>query len=200
MSIEAWVNKDIFVCGLPLRTKEELKEAIKDCEDTMKYIKERLKTYIFMTEPSKFIPADESPMYYLDREFNELMDDYDSEYAKLIRLWEFENAWDDCHDANGKAILPVNPLELKRRDYMGGDYMEAILEDGTEVPEDWWDVYHGFIKPEESSFAEKLGLTPVKRPEPVYTPEEQALIDHLNSIKVDPIFDKKEFSPESIID
>jgi hypothetical protein len=70
----------------------------------------------------------------------------------------FESAWDETHDVNGRAILPVDPMKLKNlKTYMGGDYMDYVLEDGSEMPDDWWDVYHGFVKPEDCSFADKLG-------------------------------------------
>ena len=166
MGYEVWTNKDTYICSMTLRSKVELQEKIKECEDTINDCKARLKTLIYMTEPKKFYKDDEDIQWQLSRDFEEIMEEYDEARIKLTRLWVFEEAWDETHDAaTGKAILPVNPLDLKRRVYMGGDYCDYVLEDGSEMPEDWWDVYHGFVKPEDCSFADKLGY-PLKPQEP----------------------------------
>ena len=166
MGYEVWTNKDTFICSMTLRSKAELQEKIKECEDTINDCKARLKALVYMTEPKKFYNEDEDIQWHLNRDFEEIMDEYDEARIKLTRLWVFESAWDETHDATtGKAILPVNPLDLKNQKiYMGGDYCEYILEDGEDVPEDWWDVYHGFVKPEDCSFREIYGFEP-KEPE-----------------------------------
>ena len=184
MGVEMWVHKDVSICSVQYRNKHELERAIKECEEDIANYKARLKNLVFMTEPRKFMPDSvDDPMFFLDREFEELMEEYDDARIKLTRLWEFEEAWDETHDAQGRFILPVNPMDIKKS-YMGGDYAEYILEDGSEVPEDWWDVLHGFIKPEESSFAEKLGL---KHVEPEVPLEILELREQLANIKGIPV-------------
>lgn len=166
MGYEVWTNKDTYICSCTLRSKAELQEKIKECEDAINDCKARLKTLVYMTEPKKFYKDDEDIQWQLNRDFEEIMEEYDEARIKLTRLWVFEEAWDETHDAaTGKAILPVNPHDLKRKIYMGGDYCEYVLEDGSEMPDDWWDVYHGFVKPEDCSFADKLGY-PLKPQEP----------------------------------
>ena len=179
-----WVHKDVSICSVQYKNKHELKRAIKECEEDIANYKARIKNLVFMTEPRKFMPDSmDDPMFFLDREFEELMEEYDDARIKLTRLWEFEEVWDETHDAQGRFILPVNPMDIKKS-YMGGDYVEYILEDGSEVPEDWWDVLHGFIKPEESSFAEKLGL---KHVEPEVPSEILELREQLANIKGIPV-------------
>lgn len=167
MGCEIWTTKGTYICRMALRSKEELKQQIQECENTIKDCKARLKVLAYMTEPKKYYSDD--PMFYIDRDLEEIFEEYDEARIKLTRLWIFEEAWDQTHDKKtGKAILPVNPLDLKKLDdavYMGGDYCEYILEDGSEMPEDWWDVYHGWVKPEDCSFADKLGY-PLKPKEP----------------------------------
>lgn len=164
MGYEVWTNKDTYICSMTLRSKEELQEKIKECEDTINDCKSRLKTLVYMTEPKKFYNEDEDIQWHLNRDFEEIMAEYDEARITLTRLWVFESAWEETHDFNGRAILPVNPLDLKRKVYMGGDYCEYVLENGEEVPDDWWDVYHGFVKPEDCSFREIYGFEP-KEPE-----------------------------------
>lgn len=168
MGCEVWTNEATYICSIALRSKAELQEKIQECQDTINNCKERLKALAYMTEPKKFYPEDDV-QFYLNRDLEEILEEYDEARIKLTRLWVFEEAWDKTHDKEtGKAILPVNPLDLKDLDnkvYMTGDYCEYILEDGSEMPEDWWDVYNGFVKPEDCSFADKLGY-PLKPREP----------------------------------
>lgn len=162
MGYEVWTTKEMYICRECFKSKEDLKECIKYCEDTIKNCRSRLKTLAYMTEPKKFYPDEEWIMGQIDRDLEEIFEEYEEAQIRLTKLWHFESAWDDTHDSNGKAILPVNPLDIKnRKEYMGGDFMEYILEDGSEMPDDWWDVYHGIVKPEDCSFADKLGYTVV---------------------------------------
>ena len=180
MGYEVWTNKDTYICSCTLRSKAELQEKIKECEDTINDCKSRLKALVYMTEPMKFYKGDEDIQWQLNRDFEEIMEEYDDARIKLTRLWVFESAWDETHDAaTGKALLPVNPQDLKRKIYMGGDYCDYILDDGSELPDDWWDVYHGFVKPEDCSFADKLGY-PLKPREP----ERDMTIGELNALMV----------------
>ena len=179
MGYEVWTNKDTYICSCTLRSKAELQEKIKECEDTINDCKSRLKSLVYMTEPMKFYKGDEDIQWQLNRDFEEIMEEYDEARIKLTRLWVFESAWDETHDFNGRAFLPVNPQDLKRKIYMGGDYCDYILDDGSELPDDWWDVYHGFVKPEDCSFADKLGY-PLKPREP----ERDMTIGELNALMV----------------
>lgn len=164
MGYEVWTNKDTYICSCTLQSKAELQEKMQECRDTISNCKERLKSLVYMTEPKKFYPEDDV-QFYLNKDLEEIMEEYDEARIKLTRLWVFEEAWDETHDFNGRAILPVDPLVLKnQKTYMGGDYCEYVLENGEEVPEDWWDVYHGFVKPEDCSFKEIYGCEP-KKPE-----------------------------------
>ena len=168
MGYEVWTNKETYICSMTLRSKAELQEKIKECEDIIKDCQARIRRLAFMTEPKKFYKDDDDVMWQIDRDLEEIFEEYDEARIKLTRLWQFESAWNETHDVNGKAILPVDPRVLKNMSekvYMGGDYCEYVLEDGSEMPEDWWDVYHGWVKPEDCSFADKLGY-PLKPKEP----------------------------------
>jgi hypothetical protein len=178
MGYEVWTNKEVYICGETFNTKEQLQARIKECEETIADCLGRLKTLVFMTEPKKFYKDDTDVMWQVNRDFEEIMEEYDEARITLTRLWVFESAWDDTHDFNGRAILPVDPMKLKNlKTYMGGDYMNYVLEDGEEMPDDWWDVYHGFVKPEDCSFADKLGY-PLKSREP----ERDMTIGELNAL------------------
>lgn len=178
MSCEVWTNKETYICSMALRSKSELQDKIKECEDTIKDCQARLRRLAFMTEPKKFYKEDDDVMWQIDRDLEEIFEEYDEAKIKLTRLWQFEAAWDETHDVNGKAILPVDPRILKnQKTYMGGDYCDYVLEDGSEMPDDWWDVYHGWVKPEDCSFADKLGY-PLKPQEP----ERDMTIGELNAL------------------
>ena len=156
MSCEVWVSKDIFICGTSLRSKSELKSQIEECRESIQNVKEKLRSLVMMTDPQKFFPNEDDIMFRLNNDFDELMDEYDSAQIKLTLLQEFEDSWNTTHDEKDRAILPLNPLDLKRNSYMGGDYVNYILEDGTEVPDDYFDVYGGYINIENYSLYNKI--------------------------------------------
>jgi hypothetical protein len=153
MGIESWILKPVTMFGVTLRNKHELNRAIEDAKETQELVKQKILEWAFITEPKKFIPENhhDNVQFYIEREIKELLDDYETACINLTRLWEFEESWDKVHDKDGKCILPVDPFVLDK-EYMAGDYTDAILEDGSEVPEDYWDVYQGFVKKEECSF------------------------------------------------
>lgn len=154
MGYEVWTTKMTYLSGVRFNNKAQLMDAIEETKKDISRCKEKLKALAYMTEPKKFYSEDD-PMFDLDRDLNELFEEYETSISKLDKLYLFEEAWNETHDIKtGKTILPVNPLNLKKC-YMGGS-MDEILEDGTEVPEDYWDVYLGFKKIENSSFADKL--------------------------------------------
>ena len=178
MGYEVWTNKDTYICSCTLRSKDELKRKIQEAIDEKESCKSRLQLLAYMTEPKKFYNEDEDIMFQLNRDLFEAFEEYEEAVIRLTRLWQFEAAWDETHDINGKAILPVDPRVLKnQKTYMGGDYCDYVLEDGSEMPEDWWDVYHGHVKPEDCSFADKLGY-PLKPREP----ERDMTIGELNAL------------------
>lgn len=154
MGYEVWTTKETILTGVYFRSKEQLLNLIKETENDISRCKERLKALAYMTEPKKFY-SEEDPMFDLDRDLNEILEEYEASISKLDKLYLFDEAWNETHDKKtGKAILPMNPFDLKKC-YMGGS-MDEILEDGSEVPDDYWDVYLGFKKIEDSSFADKL--------------------------------------------
>ena len=113
MSIETWIRKDMFIYGQPLRNKQELKRSIKECEETIKQVREKIKSYVFMTEPQKFFPNEDDIMFYLDREFEELMEglsneckfNYDSSTIQLISEAISLSQEDSCEDNDSLPTL-----------------------------------------------------------------------------------------------
>ena len=176
MSCEVWTTKETYICSEALRSKSELQEKIKECEDIIKDCKARITRLAYMTEPKKFYKEVDDVMWQIDRDLEEIFEEYDEARIKLTRLWQFEASWNETHDAQDRAILPVDPRVLKKMSdtvYMGGDYCEYVLEDGSDLPEDWWDVYNGWVKPEDCTFREKLGYEPyIAEPEIDMSPEE----------------------------
>lgn len=153
MGYEIWTKTDISLFGSTIKNKEELLNEIKECEKELSMCKERLRVFVHMTEPNKFYS--ENIMGELDEDFDNTMESYDYLQKKLIKLEMFKEAWDECHDNSGNSVLPVNPLDLKKT-YMGGDFMNYVLEDGSEMPEDYWSVYHGFRELDKYSLIDKI--------------------------------------------
>ena len=155
MGYEIWTKADVSICGSTIKNKEELLNEIKRCEKELSVCKERLRLLAYITEPKKFYPDDCDIPASIDSDFENIMESYNHFQTKLIKLEMFKDIWDECHDNNGNSVLPINPLDLKKT-YMGGDYMNCILEDGSEIPDDYWDVYNGFIELDKYSLADKI--------------------------------------------
>ena len=113
MGYEVWTTKETYICRETLRSKAELQEKIKECEETIKDCQAKIRRLAFMTEPKKFYKDEDDVMWQIDRELEEIFEEYDEARIRLTRLWQFEAAWDETHDINGKAILPVDPRVLK---------------------------------------------------------------------------------------
>ena len=156
MSAEIWVKKEIYICGCAYSSKTDIEGAIEDCKFDIAKLREKLKTMVYMTEPKKFYPDDCDIPLSIDSDFDNIMEEYDRLTRRLTLLHEFFDAWDECHDKEGRCILPVNPTDLHQRVYMGGDYMNYILEDGSEMPDDYWDVLNGFKRLDEYSLLNKI--------------------------------------------
>lgn len=153
MGYEIWTKADVSLVGSTIKNKEELLNEIKKCEKELSICKERLRLFVHMTEPNKFYS--ENIMRELNEDFENVMESYEYFQTKLIKLEIFKEAWDECHDNSENSVLPVNPLDLKKT-YMGGDFMNYVLEDGSEMPDDYWSVYHGFIEFDKYSLVDKI--------------------------------------------
>lgn len=155
MGYEIWTKTDILLCGCAYSSKTDIEGAIEDCKFDIAKLREKLKSMVYMTEPKKFYPDDCDIPLSIDSDFDNIMEEYDRHTRRLTMLYEFFNSWDECHDKQGRCVLPVNPLDLKKT-YMGGDFMNYVLEDGSEMPDDYWSVYHGFIELDKYSLIDKI--------------------------------------------
>ena len=153
MGYEIWTKTDISLFGSTIKNKAELLNEIKECEKELSICKEKLRAFVHMTEPKKFYS--ENTIMDLNEDFDDTMEAYNYFQTKLIKLEMFKDVWDECHDSSGNSVLPVNPLDLKKT-YIGGDFMTYMLEDGSEMPDDYWDVYNGFIDLDKYSLVDKI--------------------------------------------
>lgn len=106
-------------------TKDEVLNRIDELEQGLKIAKDEIKSLVTMTEPNKFCPNDEEPLYWLINSYEwsmELIEEYTKELYKLNLLL---GIWDNCHNENGLAIEP--PSEIKYNTaFLDGDFVNTI--------------------------------------------------------------------------
>lgn len=115
-------------------SREQLEEFIDDKKSTIDYCKQKLHSYVLMTEPKKFIPDEYDPVVYLNNEFNELWEMLDESMYWLAFAQRLLRFWDNFHDEKGNVIY--NPI-LQDTDscaYLCGDYIE-FSHDGKKLGE-----------------------------------------------------------------
>lgn len=137
------LNTDIYYSKVGYKSKNEVSERIKDIDETLANIKARILQFAFMTEPKKFIPEDSDPLYYIESEIDELLEEYNELCFEQSRLYILENDWDEAHhEETGLALVPYNPNELNRK-WMYGDFVKSCTPDGKEInAEEYWDKYN----------------------------------------------------------
>ena len=116
------------------RCKYDVERELTDTRERISRYRERLKNLAFMTEPQKFCPSDcGSVMVWIEDELDEIFSELDIEYTKEYKLSLLLDAWDDCHDEKGNAIVPNEPLKIYDMNYCGGDFIKEVYPDGTFV-------------------------------------------------------------------
>ena len=120
-----WTSVTISQCTI--NSKEQLTELIKEKEDYKKYIFDRIRTMVFMTEPKKFIPEGEcdDPEWYLNRRCDELFEELDETIYILQKLEMLYDCWDKCHDKETGLAIDL-PDELDGKSYCGGDFVKTL--------------------------------------------------------------------------
>ena len=136
------LNTDIYYSKVGYKSKQDVSKRIKEIDESLADIKARILQYAFMTEPKKFIPNDSEPLYYIENEINELLDEYNELCFEQSRLYILENDWDEAHHKEtGLALVPYNPNELNRK-WMHGDFIKSCTPDGKEIDaNEYWDKY-----------------------------------------------------------
>ena len=85
-STDFWTQMSIF--GETINDKYKLEKMIKETEEMKKYILDRIRTMVFMTEPKKFMSEEDAtdPEWYLNHRCDELFEELEEIIYKLYNV------------------------------------------------------------------------------------------------------------------
>lgn len=116
------------------KTKYDVEKSLNEIREIIENYKMRLFQFATMTDPKKFCPDDyASPLQWIEEEMSEIFRELEFAYTDEYKLTILLDAWDRCHNSEGKAIVPNEPLKIWDMDYCGGDFIDEVYPDGTPV-------------------------------------------------------------------
>lgn len=134
----------------------DVEEDLERAKASLEMSKATISKLCIMTEPSKFC-GEENPMFWVDREYNEALENIEEMSVEIYKLEKLIDEWDQSHDENGLAIpimAPTNEFDkyhgtlykpalseedlrkfsYGQRSFVDGDYVKTIHEpDGTRL-------------------------------------------------------------------
>lgn len=136
-----YLYPEIYYSKVDYRTKDDVLREIESVKNIISSLERKLEGLAMMTEPAKMMSKEDieegvSPMFWIRNEvFNILSEDGSLKdyYYKLFKLEMLYDNWDAAHNENNKAVHPpLGSFKWPRNVYMCGDYIESVLEDGTD--------------------------------------------------------------------
>ena len=137
-----YLYPEIYYSKVDYRTKDDVLREIESVKNVISSLERKLEGLAMMTEPAKMMSKEDieegiSPMEWVRHEvFQILGEDYSSlkdYYYELFKLEWLYDYWDAAHNENNKAVHPpLGSFNWPRTAYMCGDYVESVLEDGTD--------------------------------------------------------------------
>lgn len=127
MGFGTYLKTDLYFSHQTFNTRQEVMDALEKVRDSMRVGRERLKQFSLMTEPNKFCPKDEDPLWWVTNELDELITQYEDDAVEEFKLVLLLDNWDSCHNEEGLAIPDPNDKgETTSRSYLDGDYVRTI--------------------------------------------------------------------------
>ena len=114
------------------KTYNDLREVERDLEnakESLEMSKATISKLCTMTEPQKYC-GDENPMFWLDRQYNEALENIEEMSVEIYKLEKLVDEWDRCHDKEtGLAIPLCKPADELDDNYGGRIYKPSATED-----------------------------------------------------------------------
>lgn len=114
-------NKETF------NFKYDVESKIDDLNNLINFIKDRIKSFVIMTEPNKMLGEEErkDPLFYLSNTLKEYLEELED---CIIEKWKLEmllENWDKCHNEDGLAIDPPENIDW-RTAFLNGDFVKSV--------------------------------------------------------------------------
>lgn len=126
MGFGTYLKTDLYFSHKTFNMRREVEEELDKVKESIRLSKERIKQFALMTEPNKFCPKDNDPLWWVSNELEEILSALEEEMVDEFKLEMLLENWDDCHDENGLAIPDPNDKDGQSHSYLDGDYVNTI--------------------------------------------------------------------------
>ena len=95
------------------KTYDDINEVQKDLDiakASLEMSKATISKLCIMTEPQKFC-GDENPSFWLDRQYNEALENIEEMSVEIYKLEKLIHEWDNCHGEHDLAIPFLKPTD-----------------------------------------------------------------------------------------
>ena len=126
MSQSTFLYTKIKVADFTVNNRADLQRKIQDNKYWIEQYKTELRTYMFMSEPKKFLTEEDAkdPIFALNRRFNEVMEYLQELTEETWKLELLEESWDECHDKETGFAIDV-PEGIDLHTYITGDFIKT---------------------------------------------------------------------------
>lgn len=116
----------------------KVENALEEIENSITFYENKLKSLVTITEPKKFCEEDQDPLWWLQNETKEALEELEDLYVEQFKLQCLKENWEDCHTSDGDPIHPPKEFRNGKYDecsYIDGDFILTKAEEEAEKKE-----------------------------------------------------------------
>lgn len=96
---------------------------LEDINDSIDFFTKKLQNLACITEPKKFCEEDQDPMWWLQHQVEECLEELSDLYVQRFKLNCLKEDWETCHTKEGEPIHPP-------KEFCNGKYGDCAYIDG----------------------------------------------------------------------
>lgn len=132
MGFGTYLLSETYFSRETFNSKREVEDRIQETEEYISKLKEKLTSFVIMTEPNKFCPKDCDPLYWLSSEISEILEELEDSWVDLYRYRILLDNWDISHNDKDEALGPPKEWMTKRVAFVYGDFIKNEGDDNEE--------------------------------------------------------------------
>lgn len=116
----------------------KVENALEETNNMISYFENKLKNLATITEPKKFCEDDQDPLWWVQNETKEALEELEELYIDRFKLQCLKDGWKSCHTENDEPIHPPKEFcngEYGECSYIDGDFILTKAEEEAERKE-----------------------------------------------------------------
>ena len=116
----------------------KVENALEETNNMISYFENKLKNLVTITEPKKFCEDDQDPLWWIQNEAKEALEELEELYINRFKLQCLKGDWKSCHTEDNEPIHPPKELcngEYGECSYIDGDFILTKAEEEAERKE-----------------------------------------------------------------